>query len=87
MVDQLVEKLQQKALSRRNFLASIGVASAATLVGCSDSSSSTSVPVTTPLPAAAVTAVAGTAEAGSKEKLNTLGSLLTKAGSALGGNA
>lgn len=33
------------------------------------------------------TSVAGSAEAGSKEKLSTLGSLLTKAGSALGGNA
>ena len=33
------------------------------------------------------TEVAGSAEAASQSKLSTLGSLLTKAGSALGGNA
>ena len=35
----------------------------------------------------ATTSVAGSAEAASQSKLSTLGSLLTKAGSALGGNA
>ena len=52
MVDQLVDKIKQKALSRRNFLAGAGVATAATLIGCGDDTPTSTVPVSTAPPAA-----------------------------------
>lgn len=53
MVDQLTQKLAQKALSRRGFLAGAGVATAATMVGCSNNTTFT--PTQTTTPTAAVT--------------------------------
>lgn len=53
MVDQLTEKLVQKALSRRGFLAGAGVATAATMVGCSNNTTFT--PTQTAPPTATVT--------------------------------
>ena len=57
-LDQLTQKLRQKALSRRNFLASAGVVTAATMVGCgNDTTFTPTQPVTPTPPAAAVTDV------------------------------
>ncbi len=54
MVDQLVDKLTQKALSRRGFLASAGAVTAATMVGCGNDTTFTPTQVTIPTPAATV---------------------------------
>ena len=54
MVDQLTDKLAQKALSRRGFLASAGAVTAATMVGCGNNTTFTPIQVTTPTPAVTV---------------------------------
>lgn len=56
-LDQLAEKLKQKALSRRNFLASAGVVTAATMAGCSNSTTFTPTQPVTPAPATPLTDV------------------------------
>ncbi len=55
MVDQLVTKLTQKALSRRGFLAGAGAVTAATMTGCSNDATFTPTQVTTPTPAVTIT--------------------------------
>ncbi len=54
MVDQLVDKLAQKALSRRGFLAGAGVVTAASMVGCGNDTTFTPTQVTTPTPAVTI---------------------------------
>lgn len=54
MVDQLTQKLAQKALSRRGFLASAGAVTAATMVGCGNDTTFTPPQVTTPTPAVTI---------------------------------
>ncbi len=54
MVDQLVDKLTQKALSRRGFLASAGAVTAATMVGCGNDTTFTPVQPTAPTPAVTI---------------------------------
>lgn len=51
-MDEIVTRIVEKGLSRRGFLASAGVATAATLIGCGDSSPVTSTVPTAPTAAA-----------------------------------
>lgn len=57
MVDHLVDKLTQKALSRRGFLASAGAVTAATMVGCGNDTTFTPPQPVTPTPAVTITDV------------------------------
>ena len=54
MVDQLVDNLTKKALSRRGFLASAGAVTAATMVGCGNDTTFTPTQVTLPANPAAI---------------------------------